>query len=105
MAQDPSAARFPADLKITVYRTNAEIAGNRAIVRYYFHEDSFFRQLYFEDLKSYDFNYNVFRSVNEYNGNQKSYTGVCSRYLRFAEKEIRNERNRFLKGLIPERCL
>ncbi|NLL15545.1 MAG: hypothetical protein GX267_19275 [Fibrobacter sp.] len=77
---DPSAARFPADLKITVYRTNAEIAGNRAIVRYYFHEDSFFQATVFfdfEDLKSYDFNYNVFRSVNEY------YTVIRSRTLVF----------------------
>jgi len=77
---DPSAAKFPADLKITVYRTNTEIAGNKAIVKYYFHEDSFFQATVvfdFEDLKSYDFNYNVFRSVNEY------YTAVRSRTLVF----------------------
>lgn len=77
---DPSAASFPADLKITVYRTNAEIAGKKATVKYYFHEDSFFQATAvfdFEDLKYYDFNYNVFRSVNEY------YMAIRSRTLVF----------------------
>lgn len=77
---DPSAAKFPADLKITVYRTNTEIAGKKATVKYYFQEDSFFQATVFfdfEDLKSYDFNYNVFRSVNEY------YLAVRSRTLVF----------------------
>lgn len=77
---DPSAAEFPADLKITVYRTNAEIAGYKATVKYYFQEDSFFQATVFfnfEDLKFYDFNYNVFRSVNEY------YIAVRSRTLLF----------------------
>lgn len=66
---DPLTANFPADLKVTIYRTDTEIVGRKAITRYYFCEDKFFQATVvfnFEDLKNYDFNYNVFRSVNEY---------------------------------------
>lgn len=77
---DPVESSFPADLKISVYRTNTEIAGKKASVKYYFQENKFFQATVifdFNDLKNYDFNYNVFRSVNEY------YLEIRSRTLVF----------------------
>lgn len=76
---DPAAGNFPEDLKVTVYRSNTEIAGKKATVKYYFCEDKFFQSTVifdFEDLKTYDFNYNVFRSVNDYYLNIRSRTLV-----------------------------
>lgn len=80
---DPSVADFPADLQITVFRTISQIAGKKAVVKYYFWEDRFFQAttiFNFDDLKNYDFNYNVFRSVNEY------YLEIRSRTLLFVHE-------------------
>lgn len=66
---DPGADKFPAGLNVSIYRTGAMIAGKQASVRYYFQDNKFFQATVvfnFDDLKNYDFNYNVFRSVNEY---------------------------------------
>jgi hypothetical protein len=53
----------------SVRRGFAEIAGYKASVKYYFVDNSFFQatvDFNFDELKTFDFNYNVFRSVTEY---------------------------------------
>lgn len=66
MAPDNS---FPVELGMTRYRGNETVAGYPATVTYYFLNDSFFQATInfpFDNLRSYDFNYNVFRSVDGY---------------------------------------
>jgi hypothetical protein len=73
---DPLERDFPPELGVTVFRTNAQLAGYDASIRYYFQNDRFFQataDFDFNDLKNFDFNYNVFRSVNEY------YTAIRTR--------------------------
>jgi hypothetical protein len=80
-ADQVSAEEFPAGLKVSVFRSSGEIAGYPATVKYYFWDNTFFQataRFNFDDLKTYDFNYNVFRSVNEY------YTAIRSRTLIFS---------------------
>lgn len=77
---DPVAGQFPVELGIKVFRTSATIAGYPASVRYYFWKDKFFQATAvfdFDNLKKYDFNYNVYRSVNDY------YTVIRSKTLVF----------------------
>ena len=60
---------FPKDLKITTYSASQEIAGKDASVTYYFFDNKFFQataRFNFNKLKSFDFNYNVYRSVDSY---------------------------------------
>ena len=67
--QDPLGNEFPEGLNVTVYRANSRIAGYDASTRYYFYDGKLFQTTVtfnFNRLKNYDFNYNVFRSVNEY---------------------------------------
>lgn len=75
-----ASAGFPKELNIAVYRSSQEIAGYAASVSYYFWENRLFQatvRFPFDDLKNFDFNYNVFRSVNEY------YQAIRSRSLVF----------------------
>lgn len=79
-ADQTTAAEFPKDLCVTVYRSSAEIAGYPANVVYYFWNNKFFQATVtfpFNDLVTYDFNYNVYRSVKEY------YNAIHSRTLVF----------------------
>jgi hypothetical protein len=67
--QDPLENQFPKDLEVKVFRTNSVVAGYPAVVRYYFWKNQLFQTTVvfnFDKLKNYDFNYNVYRSVNEY---------------------------------------
>jgi hypothetical protein len=60
---------FPKDLKITTYNASQDIAGKDAAVTYYFFENKFFQattRFNFDQLKNFDFNYNVYRSVDSY---------------------------------------
>jgi len=60
---------FPQALGITSFKAAGDIAGYKAVTTYYFWNNRFFQatvKFNFDDLKKYDFNYNVFRSVNEY---------------------------------------
>lgn len=67
---DPVSAKgFPAQMNVLVFGSTDTIAGYRAAVKYYFYENKLFQATVifnFDDLKKFDFNYNVFRSVNEY---------------------------------------
>jgi hypothetical protein len=77
---DPIEKNFPPELEISVFRASAEIAGYKASVSYYFAAQRFFQatvDFNFDELKSFDFNYNVFRSVNEY------YTAIRAKTILF----------------------
>jgi len=60
---------MPAGLPITAFSSQDSIAGYRATTTYYFYQNRLFQgtvKFDFEDLKTYDFNYNVFISVDKY---------------------------------------
>jgi hypothetical protein len=65
----PSDSSFPATLAVTVYTSPLSVAGYPANASFYFAEDRFFQvTLAFDQskLKNFDFNYNVFQSVNKF---------------------------------------
>jgi hypothetical protein len=71
---------FPEGMDIAVYASPGTVAGYDARITYYFIQDNFFQatvQFDFSGLANYDFNYNVYRSVNEY------YNAIRSRTLTF----------------------
>lgn len=71
---------FPADLKVTAFVADMPIAGYAAKVTYYFCENRFFQatvDFNFSELAGYDFNYNVYRSVDQY------YQAIRSKTLTF----------------------
>jgi hypothetical protein len=77
---DRVAQDFPPEMGVTAFRVNSTIAGYKAAVTYYFWKDKFFQatvRFDFDDLASFDFNYNVYRSVNEY------YSAIRARTLNF----------------------
>jgi hypothetical protein len=77
---DRVAQDFPPEMGVTAFRVNSTIAGYKAAVTYYFWKDRFFQatvRFDFDDLASFDFNYNVYRSVNEY------YEAIRARTLNF----------------------
>jgi hypothetical protein len=71
---------FPKDLGISTFLASQEIAGKAASVTYYFFENKFFQataRFDCSDLKNFDFNYNVYRSVDSY------YRAIHDRTLTF----------------------
>ncbi len=71
---------FPKDLKITTYKASQNIAGQEAMVTYFFFDLRFFQatvRFNFDRFKTYDFNYNVYRSVDSY------YRAIRSQTLTF----------------------
>ncbi len=79
---DPAEKGFPPELYVSVFRSPAVIAGYKASVRYYFTENRLFQataDFDFDDLAGFDFNYNVFRSVNEY------YNAIRARTVLFVQ--------------------
>lgn len=79
---DPVARDFPPEMGVTAFRANSTIAGYPAVVTYYFWQDRFFQatvRFPFNDLVNFDFNYNVYRSVNEY------YSAIRARTLNFTQ--------------------
>ncbi|MDG5815947.1 hypothetical protein QA601_12720 [Chitinispirillales bacterium ANBcel5] len=66
---DPVADEFPQQMEIEVFSVDNEVAGYPANVRYYFYQQQFFQATVvfeFEELENFDYNFNVYRSVNEY---------------------------------------
>lgn len=64
-----TAGGFPAGMAVTVFQSVDSVAGYKASIKYYFYNNRFFQATVifnFDDMKKYDFNYNVYRSVNEY---------------------------------------
>jgi hypothetical protein len=77
---DRAAQDFPPEMGVAAFRNNSTIAGYKAAVTYYFWKDKYFQatvRFDFDDLASFDFNYNVYRSVNEY------YSVIRARTLNF----------------------
>jgi hypothetical protein len=73
-------SEFPKELNIKMFATRQNIAGKDAALTYYFQDDKFFQvtaRFNFEDLKNFDFNYNVYRSVDAY------YRAIHDRTLTF----------------------
>jgi hypothetical protein len=65
----PADSSFPKELNITMYSAAQSIAGQAASVKYYFFADKFFQatvRFNFDRFKTFDFNYNVYRSVDSY---------------------------------------
>jgi hypothetical protein len=101
-----AAAAFPEGLPITVYRTSGDIAGYPATVTWYFHDNKFFQatvRFNFNDLQTYDFNYNVFRSVNEYYNAIRSRTLVFTRDIYDLLRKKYGKKEPVFKGLDPRK--
>jgi hypothetical protein len=67
----PQAAgtEFPKELNVTVVTASQQIVGKNASVKYYFYDNKLFQatvRFNFDNLKNFDFNYNVYRSVDGY---------------------------------------
>lgn len=65
----PPGNEFPKELNITMFNATQNIAGKTASVKYYFQDGKFFQatvRFNFDNLKNFDFNYNVYRSVDSY---------------------------------------
>lgn len=60
---------FPPELQITVFSSQRDIAGYPAEVFYYFYQNKFFQatiKFDFNRLKTFDVNFNVYKSVDKY---------------------------------------
>ncbi len=95
---------FPQDLNISVFAASSPIAGYQAKVKYYFYEKKFFQATIvfnFDHLKSFDFNYNVFISVDKY------YRAIHGQTLTFVDDIYKLLRKKYgkkqpvFKGLDP----
>jgi hypothetical protein len=67
--QQTAAQEFPAEAQVTVYAASMTIAGYPAQTRFYFFQSRFFQataHFDFSNLQNFDFNYNVYRSVDQY---------------------------------------
>ena len=67
--QAPPGSDFPKELNVTIINATQNIAGQAAAVKYYFCDNKFFQatvRFNFDRLKTFDFNYNVYRSVDSY---------------------------------------
>jgi hypothetical protein len=65
----PAGTEFPKELNVTIINAAQQIAGRNASVKYYFYNNKFFQatvRFNFDNLKNFDFNYNVYRSVDSY---------------------------------------
>ncbi|MFP4015215.1 MAG: hypothetical protein ACLFVQ_14095 [Chitinispirillaceae bacterium] len=101
---DARAEEFPEEMNVTVFSSQADVAGYNATTRYYFWQDRFFQatvEFHFDDLANYDFNYNVYKSVSEYYSAIRSRTLVFIRdvYTLLAKKYGKKEP--VFKGLDP----
>jgi len=95
---------FPPLLKVTRYTNRETVAGYPADVTYYFRDDRFFQatvRFDFPELVNFDFNYNVFISVDKY------YTAIHDRTLTFVNDVYALLRSKYgtrepvFKGLDP----
>jgi hypothetical protein len=101
-----STDEFPKELSVSVFRSEAVVAGYKASVKYYFWNNRFFQatvRFTFDELAKYDFNYNVYRSVNDY------YGAIRNRTILFV-KDIYNlltkkygRKKPYFKGLDPQK--
>ncbi|MDD5672616.1 MAG: hypothetical protein PHC61_00510 [Chitinivibrionales bacterium] len=65
----PAGNEFPANLAVSRFESTGKVAGYAATITYYFWDNKFFQATVvfdFNSLKNFDFNYNVYRSVDQY---------------------------------------
>lgn len=65
----PVGGLFPEGFPILAYTSSSSVAGYKADIKYYFYDNKFIQTTItfnFDELKSFDFNYNVFISVDRY---------------------------------------
>lgn len=68
-SQLPAENGFPKELNVKIFSASQNIAGQQAAVKYYFVDDKFFQatiKFNFDRFKTFDFNFNVYRSVDSY---------------------------------------
>lgn len=103
---DPVEKKFPPECKVTVFRTSAEVAGYKATVLYYFWDKRFFQATVnfdFSELATFDFNYNVYRSVSEYYTFIRSKTTVFVQDVFALLEKKYGKKEPVFKGLDPRR--
>jgi len=104
--QLPADDAFPAEINITRYESDEEIAGYPAVVTYYFAQNRFFQvsiKFPFTDLENFDFNYNVFRSVDEYYTEIKGKTLAFVRDIYALLRSKYGKKQPIFKGIDPRR--
>ncbi len=87
---------FPPDLGIQIFGSPATIAGYPASVKYYFFKERFFQATVafnFDHLASFDFNYNVFISIDKY------YRAIHDQTLTFVDDIYQLLRKKYGKKL------
>lgn len=103
--KDPTVQKgFPEQLDIQVYKSSETITGYRSVVKYYFYENKLFQvtvTFNFDEMKKYDFNYNVFRSVNEYYNYIRSRTLVFVNEIYALLSQKYGKKEPVFKGLDP----
>lgn len=95
---------YPEGLEISRYSSSSTVAGYPATVVYYFYQGRYFQATVnfdFGELENYDFNYNVFRSVDEYYRviHDKTLTFVADIYDLLRKKY--GKKQPIFKGLDP----
>ena len=102
--QLPAGNEFPAALTITRFTDKTTIAGYSALITYYFWENQFFQATAVFDfavLKNYDFNYNVFRSVDQYYAEIRGKTSTFTNDIYDLLQKKYGKKQAVFKGLDP----
>jgi len=99
--------RFPAGVNIARFQFDDSVAGYPAKTELYFYNDKFFQAVVtfnFDRFKNYDFNYNVFISVDKYYRDIRSSTlnFVADIYSLLTQKYGKKEPT--FRGLDPRYC-
>jgi hypothetical protein len=103
--QMPPGNEFPAQLSITRYSTSDSVAGYPAQLRYYFWQDKLFQVTItfpFKKLVNFDFNYNVFRSVDSYYSAIRGQTLTFVRDIYALLQKKYGKKQPVFKGLDPQ---
>lgn len=95
---------FPYTAEIKTYKTSQEVASYKTETYFYFYKDQLFQTTMsfdFKDLKEYDFNYNVFISVDKYYREIRSTTKVFVQDIYALLKEKYGKKQPQFKGIAP----
>lgn len=95
---------FPGTTDITAYKTMQTIASYKATTYFYFYKDQLYQatiEFNFENLKEYDFNYNVFISVDKYYREIRSTSKVFVRDIYTLLRDKYGKKQPQFKGIAP----
>lgn len=95
---------FPDTKDITAYKIAQEIASYKANTYFYFYKDQFFQatiKFDFDSLKTYDFNYNVFISVDKYYREIRNTSRLFVNDIYTLLKEKYGKKQPRFKGIAP----